>query len=309
MRKSKHTAPSRRSALGLAAGMAAAPVAPTLVKAATRRALDFNDPQDQLYALIKMNSDLEDGKETISWSKGIVHAILEDGKILEPMFYAASLGFSTSHKQDDGSYKSMSNFTICYLDLETGDVLESWYNPWLEKDVDVVNYASTLHYITKPMEPINDHTRLRVEWQVDGNDVIRWSDGKIIKKNPITPEKWPRASVGAVYYKNQQAQAIARLDELENPDLTSVNAITTGQRHGPWYPWMLMGQDPGRTYRRDISKKADSLGEVAGAVPAYAEKHFPEFMAAPTEWTGAYIDPETLWARDMPPEVMPNDDS
>ena len=70
-----------------------------------------------------------------------------------------------------------------------------------------------------------------------------------------------------------------------------------------------MGQDPGRTYRRDVSKKAKSLADVAGPIPAYAEKHFPEFMSAPTEWTGAYIDPETLWARDMPPEVNDSGDS
>lgn len=293
---------SRRAALGLAASVAATPLTSSAASTASRRALDFNDPEDQLYALVKMTGDLEDGKETVSWMRGIVHAILEDGKILEPMFYAGTLAFSRSYKQDDGSYKNMSNFTICYMDLETEKVLSSWYNPWLEKEVDVINYASTLHTIVKPMEPINDHTKLRVDWQVDGNDVIRWSDGKIIKKNPITPDKWPRASVGEMYYKNQQAQIIARRDELENPDLTSVQAITTGQRHGPWYPWMLMGQNTGRTYRRDVTKKATSLADVPGTIPAYAEKHFPEFMTAPTAWTGAYIDPETLWARDMPPE-------
>ena len=70
---------TRRSALGAATGLA------TSTFAATHRALDFNDPEDQLYALVKMTGDLEDGKETVSWMKGIVHGILEDGKILEPL--------------------------------------------------------------------------------------------------------------------------------------------------------------------------------------------------------------------------------
>ncbi|MEQ8733784.1 MAG: DUF1838 family protein [Rhodospirillaceae bacterium] len=293
---------TRRTALGATAGLLSTAVGAQASKASAKRQLDFKDPQDQLYALMKMTGDLEDGKETISWMKGIVHAIFEDGKILEPMFYAGTLAFSRSYKQTDGSYKNMSNFTICYLDLETEAVLDNWYNPWLEKEVEVVNYASTLHTIVKPMSPINDHTKLRVEWMIDGNDVIRWSDGKIVKDNPITPDKWPRASVGKTYYKNQQAQLIARRDEVEDPDLTSVQALTMGQRHGPWYPWMLMGQDPGRTYRRDVSKKARTLDDVPSAIPAYAESRFPDFMTAPTEWTGAYIDPETLWARDMPPE-------
>ncbi len=78
--------PHGRSALGAATGLATSTfAAPTIVRAATHRALDFNDPEDQLYALVKMTGDLEDGKETVSWMKGIVHGILEDGKILEPL--------------------------------------------------------------------------------------------------------------------------------------------------------------------------------------------------------------------------------
>ena len=292
---------TRRHAL--AAGAAAPLAAPAVARGQGRVPLNFSDPKDQLTALMKMTGDLEDGKEVISWMRGIVHAIFDDGRVLTPLFYAGSLAFSRSYRDPDGSFKNMSNFTICYLDLETEQVLDSWYNPYTDQTVEVVNYASTLHTTMRAMSPINDDTRLRVDWQVDGNDVVRWADGTIIKENPITPDKWPRASVGPTYYKNQQAQIHARLDELENPDLTSVPAVTYGQRHGPWYPWQLMGQDPGRTYRRDMSKKADNLDEVPSAIPAYAEKHFPDFMSAPTEWTGAYIDPETLWARDMPPEV------
>jgi hypothetical protein len=123
---------TRRAALGATAGLISTAVGAPRSQAATQRTLDFNDPQDQLYALMKMTGDLEDGKETITWMKGIVHAILEDGKILEPIFYAATLAFSRSYKQEDGSYKNMSNFTICYMDLETEEVLNSWYNPWLE---------------------------------------------------------------------------------------------------------------------------------------------------------------------------------
>ena len=209
---------TRRAALG---GLAAAPVAaPAIVQAAPRRVLDFNDPDDQLYALVKMTGDLEDGKETVGWMKGIVHAILEDGKILEPIFYAGSLSFSRSYKQEDGSYKNMSNFTICYMDLETGEVMDSWYNPWLEKTVEVVNYASTLHTIVKPMEPINDHTRLRIEWMVDGNDVIRWSDGKMKKRTqsrrtsgqerlsvrPITKTSRPRSLPGGTNWRTRTSR-------------------------------------------------------------------------------------------------------
>lgn len=288
----------RRTALAMPA--AAALVTPAR---AARCKLDFTNKRDLITAQVKMDGDLEDNKEVISWMKGIVYGIFEDGKTLQPLFMAGSLAFSRSFRVDDITYKNMSNFTIVYMDLATGMVLDDWHNPWLDRSLKVVNYASTLHTTSKPMEPINDHTKLRVEWQVEGNDVIRWTDGQIQKKNPITPAKWPRASAGEIYFKTQSSQTIARLDELENPDLTSVPAIQLGQRHGPWYPWQQMGQAPGRTYRRDTSRKAKSLDEVPRAIVDYAAKHFPDHMSAPKVWTGVYMDPETLWAETMLPEV------
>ena len=305
MNRTNHSTVGRRSVLTQTALAAASFAAITPVAAAPPRRikLDFTNPKDLIVAQMKMDGDLTENKEVVSYMKGIVYGIFDDGKKLEPMFYAGSLAFSRSFKVDDTTYKNMSNFTICYMDLTTGEVLEEWYNPWLEKKLKVVNYASTLHTIIKPMQPINDHTKLRVEWQVEGNDVIRWSDGQIKKKNPITPDKWPKASVGEYYYKNQSGQCVARLDELENPDLTTVQTVTLGQRHGPWYPWQQMGQAPGRTYRRDVSRKAASMADVPGPIPKYAAKHFSNFMSAPKEWTGVYMDPETLWAETMPPEV------
>ena len=55
---------TRRSALGAATGLATSTfAAPTIVRAATRRALDFNDPEDQLYALVKMTGDCPSSKQ------------------------------------------------------------------------------------------------------------------------------------------------------------------------------------------------------------------------------------------------------
>ena len=295
----------RRELLAGAAATGLAGLAGTTGHAATAAAksLDFDDPRDALYAVRKMSGDLTGGKEVVSWMKGTVWSIFNDGSEMQPLFYAGSLAFSRSWQDADDSYKNTANFVICYLDLDTEEVLEEWYNPWLKRTVAVVNYASRIDTIARARTAVSQHTSARVQWMVDGDNVIRWTDGQMRKKNPITPDKWPLASVGEWYTKNQSSQMIASLAQLQNPELTSVNALTMGQRHGPWYPWMQMGQAPGRTYRRDVSKKAASLDDVPGPIPAYAAKHFPQFMAAPEEWTGVYVDPEVLWTREQPPEV------
>ena len=268
-----------------------------------RLALDFSNPADRLYAYVKMTSDLQDGKEVVGWMKGTVYSVFEDGATVEPLFYAGALSFSRSFRDSEESYKNMSNFVICYMDLETGEVLEEWFNPWLERTVPVVNYASRIDTITRADAAVSKDTAVTVDWMIDGDDVVRWADGRMKKRNPITPDRWPKASVGEWYYKNQSSQIIAKRSDLENPNLSSVAALTMGQRFGPWYPWMQMGQAAGRTYRRDVSKRAASLDEVPGPIPSYAVERFPEFLEAPKEWQGIYVDPETLWTQQQPPEI------
>lgn len=295
---------SRRAVVGVAVAAGASAACPTARASARRRKLDFSNAADLLYAEMKMTSDLRDHHEVIIWMRGISYAIFDDGKTIEPMFGVGSIAFTRSFRVDDVTYRSMTNFVICYTDLDGRTVLEQWYNPWLKRNVKVVNYASTLHTVVKPSPSINHDAKLRVEWMVNGNDVTRWIDGVIVKPNPITPDKWPKASVGATYYKNQSSQTLARLDELEESATTSVDAVSFGQRHGPWYPWQEMGTAPGRTYRRDMTKKVARLLDVPGPIPRYATEHFPQYMSAPREWTGAYVDPETLWSQTMPAEIV-----
>lgn len=294
---------TRRAAFGATAGSAAMFFGAGSAGAAAPRKLDFKNPSDLLYAQIKMDGDLRDHEQVVTWIKGIVYGIFEDGKTLSPMFSASILSFSRSYRVDDTTYRNMSNFVTAYLDLDTEEVLSEWWNPWLARKVPVVNYASTLHTEVKPMRARLRDAKVRIEWLVNANEVIRVTDAVLVKQNPITPQKWPSASVGPVYYKNQSAQCIARLDELENTDLPSVSAVSIGQRHGPWYPWQQMGMRAGRTYRRDVSVKLASLDRVPRGFLQYAEKHHSDFMSAPSVWTGAYKDPETLWAETMPAEV------
>lgn len=298
---------NRRQLISVVAGTAAAgaflPSSNARAKPGARK-LDLNDPRDQLYATMKMLGQLEDGKEVVNYASGTIWSIFKDGSEMEPLFNLSGVGFSRTWKESEESYKTTDNFIVCYTDLQTGEVLEKWYNPWLKEIVPVVNYASRIDTVSRasPSSSKSPDAKVRVKWQIDGDDVIRWTDAQVRKLNPITPEKWPKASAGKWYTKNQSNQMLARLAELQNPKTISVRSLSVGQRHGPWYPWMQMGQAPGRTYRRDVTRRVDDIGQIPQVTLTYARKHFPDFMQAPKEWTGVYIDPETLWTQQYPAE-------
>ena len=96
---------------------------------------------------------------------------------------------------------------------------------------------------------------------------------------------------------------IARLSELENPDMPSVNAVSISERFGPWYPWMLMADKPGRNFSHMTIQKSMSLRDVPRNILDYAAKKHPEALEAPREWTGTYVDPETLYTMERQPAL------
>ena len=94
---------------------------------------------------------------------------------------------------------------------------------------------------------------------------------------------------------------LAQLADIENPDLASVPAVISSQRFGPWYPWMLMGGQPGRNFSHMTVFKTSTLSDVPRNILDYAEKKQPEFLTAPHTWTGEYTDPETLYTLERTP--------
>ena len=62
------------------------------------------------------------------------------------------------------------------------------------------------------------------------------------------------------------------------------------QRFANWFPWMLMGQPPGTVFARTSGGRIGSIDELPPSFLHYAKKHFPDYLAAPKQWTGQFVD-------------------
>lgn len=299
---------SRRTAFGLAtAGFMGTAQAAESVAGRTAgfvRGLDFSDPADVLTARVKTIGSLESGVETFHFMIGTVFSVFEDGARLEPLFGVSGAFAIRTVKESETVWQQMVHQIITYFDLATGRVMDRWNNPYSGETVKVVNFATRLDskLVARDETLIETKSsRVRQWWALVGENAVQYSELQSRKANPITPEKFPRESSGAIYMKNQNAQRYANYAALSDRSQPSVSYREESQRFGPWYPWMLMGPAPGRLFNQLHQGKVERRDQIPGPAVAYAEMHFPAFLEAPKSWTGEFSDPETWWAKTQTP--------
>ena len=123
---------TRRGILGGAAGLAAGlgSVSQTVAKG---RRLDLSDPDDSLYAVVKLRGDVAGGR-VLQWYTGEL-ALLVPGRMPEPVASYQGVVRTDWTPRPDGAF-DYRTFDLGYFgDLATGEAAESLTNPVNGADV------------------------------------------------------------------------------------------------------------------------------------------------------------------------------
>ena len=122
--------------LAAVAAALAALVLPAIALA-EKMPMRLDDPEWNRDAFARLTGNLDFGEVKYGWYGGTVMG-MRDNEPLRPLF--GFEGFSVTRLVDngDGSYQKLLRETVYYTDLETGEVLETWMNPYTEEEVRVV---------------------------------------------------------------------------------------------------------------------------------------------------------------------------
>ena len=250
--------------------------------------LDLSDPAQLVDAYIRTVGD-NSGEETFVYATVVVMAMVP-GERGRKLFGVEVLG-ATRFYPIEGGYQRLHREVGLYTDLETGEVLSHWQNPWTNESVepihiqnDPVNFRYTVAQQSGPRRIVYD----------DLGEIIAFHREVLLRyPNAINPRDYPKHSSGEWYEAAELFNSFALRAELENPELTSVSEYGTWARQGPWLPWMEMGDHPGHLLYHGRSKKLmNGVAELPQPVLAYIQKHLPEYLHAPEEFTEPN---ETSW--------------
>jgi hypothetical protein len=289
--------------------------------------LDFDNPRDNLYAFGKIWAGYDEPQ--VGGFHGLMYGRIGTQRLI-PLFGYTGTGIMHSKIDDDGNMWIRGKETGYFTDLATGDILETWDNPWTGDTVEVFNFYNPAMggKLTAEMPRFamgaakDDATLMNEGTHVDqsgmvpfvlpfdtfGDDLMLAWDYAHEYTNPVTPEHWPKASTGPRISPSEHFTFSMSLEQMQDRSEASIRYQAGFSRLSQWWPWMRMGgnefQDEVLFGRMFSHKGLPDYGDVPPKVLAYIEKHAPEYLEVPDYWPE--VLPKGTWeafAEEVPKEV------
>lgn len=289
--------------------------------------LDYADPADNLYAFGKLWASYDE--PIVAAFHGLMYLRIGDRRMV-PVFGYTGTGALAAKIDESGDLWIKSRETGYFTDLRTGDILESWYNPFTEKTVPVYHFyndvlvgkvgkeiprfffgvegdSPTLMNEGTVFPDANGRYPFLLPFELYGDDMMLSWDYTHEYTNPVTPEGWPRSSTGARITPSEHFTFNFSKRALEDRDLPTVRFTAGFSRVSQCWPFMQMGGTPyadAVLFGRMFSHKGLGLADVPPKLLAYIEKHAPEFLTVPDGWVpdNSRVDTWKAYAQDIPPE-------
>jgi hypothetical protein len=249
---------------------------------------DLAEPADLLTAFVKATGDLS-GEQVVLWGHGSAYAWLprQGGvKLFDEDLFAVA-----RYLPIDGGYQRLHKEAGVYLDPATGKILERWYNPFLEREVDVIQLRN---------DPVNREHLVSQQGTVWGTEA--WAMGQdvcfyrnvLIRREADMPVSDYRLYSPSDFHEFAELyKYFADRRALEDPATTSAPMVGCNTRVGGWLPWMEMGQREGMLLIQLRYKKLNDISELPRQTLDYYEKTAPDLLEAPTRVTGPN---DTSWS-------------
>lgn len=257
--------------------------------------LDLSKSEDSLTAFAKMRCSLDPEETTIAWWYGTLFADFPDSQPQPLMRFEGFNACRMLPHPDDG-FKMVTREVTFYQDLETGEIIETWDNPFTGETVEIMQVANDPVSHQMPLAG-RDYTAW--PWVQIADQLMLTMNIPLAYPNPLTTEEFPDASSGPMYFASEHFTFFAPIAEINNREIHSTAGTYGWARTGPWLPWMGMGQRPGGLiYSGQGMKLPGGFDQLPEVVRTYTLTHFPEYATAPMEFTTPNATSWTVF-RDM----------
>jgi len=226
--------------------------------------LDLSDPKVRFQAKLKVRGSLAE-ENVHRVSTGHVWMYLPETHSYEPFCSLENYQVSEWTHSKDGMFRSRMFEAAIYMKFGTDEVMETWKNPFTGETVEVHHYAIGPMKATYNPNAIDSDAGAEnaerviiakdINWQIVADTIYMPSDSSVFYRNPLQPDKWPRASAGEFFGWDSFIMFAAKVADLSDPGIKQAMAQSWYQENIRWQPWMLMGERPGRLVARGFGKK------------------------------------------------------
>ena len=273
----------------------------------------FNDPIWNRETSAKIEGDTAPGKYVNGYVTGTVMGV-RDNEAVRALFGFEVFSSIRVLKQENGDYQRLCRELIFYRDLNTGELMDSWLNPYTNEEVAVVdvandpfNYVISDHFPDPPsyggLNTAKPPRRPLIRnWTLLNDDtVVLTSDIHLYYRNKLDPAIWVRESAGPMNRVSELFRYSIRREDIENDALTHMPHTGVWNRITPWLPWMLMGTAPGHIVYAGTFSSVPSVDSVPAPVAKRVRERFPQYTVAPEKWVDPSYSSLENYARTQKP--------
>ena len=311
----------RRSLLGASAGFGfagavlAAPVKKIPGASLKGPYLDLTTARGNVEGYARLTSNTDMKSTHFGWFEGIVMGVVENGPLVNICGFR---GIGTTRLlplENEFGYRRLLREVGYYTDLATGKILEDMVNPLTGEKVKVVpvdndpfNRIIRETELSRPTfgglnkeAPPPTPTPFQLNWKVRDDRLLMERHIHLYYKNALDPKTWPRESSGPMIRASEVYMYNMSLDDMQNPDLTSLAQNGYWGRVTPWLPWMLMGPAPGHCLYQCWFGSAHGLDDLPQDLVEYTAKHYPKYLDAPKTWEEPSLSSLEWYAKNQKP--------
>ena len=254
----------------------------TVPEAFNRGNSDLDKPLDNQAALLKLQADFS-GEQRLGAFEGFVWAWIP-GEQNKMLFGTFGIGCSRlEYHEGENGWRFYHREVLYYTDPRTGEVLETWTNPFTGFEVEV------MHILNDPVHRFYPLSGGRFAppypYKVLGDRLVFQMDVFRTQPNPITRAEYPLHTQQDVYQSAEMWGISGSLKEVNDPEVTAAYCHTGWVRLAMWLPFMEMGNRPGHlVYHSQTYSCPNGPSDLPDKIRAYTEKNHPEYLSAPTEW-------------------------
>ncbi len=257
--------------------------------------LDLTTGMGNMLAMARIVGDLDLDRQKHGWYRGVGMGF-RPGESGRDLFGIMGMGSGRLIPFDDKpGFTNVRRECGYYYDLETGEVLDTWVNPYTNEEIEVLHIANP--QINRPLEPVLRGARLYddpaeaekepepylLDWHVAGDMLFAEQHAHLYAKNPLDPEVWVRESAGPMVRITDSTSYVCSLADMQNEALTTIPESGKWVHVRPWQPFMLMGDAPGHFMFRCFTGSAADLADIPRDIVELVEARNPDFLEAPTE--------------------------
>lgn len=192
-------------------------------------------------------------------------------------------------------YRSVSREIMVYRDPETGEMLDTWTNPWTGDDVKVLHVANDpvnmREYRFERDE--NGEADFQRTLRVYGDLAAGSAEVPLFYPNPLGSDY--QAYVGGMYHAMEIFNSFYATDRVLDPDVQSLgDSHLSWSRVAQWLPWLRMGDKPGVMIFNATGFSTFDKDKVPSELVAILDEHYPMYWTPPplddnrpneTSWT------------------------